>query len=709
MTTALEQPDVAHKRSTAIWVTIALLAFAMSAASLLYQEPRSWRLISIPTLFILTAVFRLSTTYSFTRIFPLLALIYVVVTLDYLRDGLHIPRGDSHLFQIHSFFQIAEVFAQGEGFSEWIPTAGGTRTGFSHIHLGIATPHRLLGYLLYGITPLSVVVAYKIAFAIGVILISFGWGLCLERLTRSTLGASLGALAIMLGGTGTAFHQEQVLFTTAYMPWLLLALIEIKHDRRWIIVFVALLGLGATNHFPQILAISLILVVLVTLLAFPRSVKDRLFLPHRGQVFASLLLFSAAILPLVYIAANMGDLRGWYRPSNLVATSYADYLTMWGGQYSLSDMIQYIKPKLLLLQDGLDVTGFYVGEVTILFAFVAILFSFRAAWPIALLALIAALLTTGKNSPIDVVWLLYHIAPPVIGSFRQWYHFFPVANFSLAALAAIGIAWCALWVDKMRDCGYSKLSYVLAGIVLAGIFVLGICQLAHTVLHYSRGHYMLEHKNRVTRDTFLKYEHAPSLLQYRTRLILDREEATALDKNVSPQEINNPRTFFIASTVKYGIESADDQISTYLASAPANNIAVIGAAPSDYPEIGDGVRSAAPNLKFQLRAHGIDIETESAKPGLLVTPMNYDLGIDATLNGTAVPALRVNGALAGIPIQAGKSVISLRVKHDSYLWIFYLHALVQLIVAIMIVYLIRAARNPFTIQPPSTNKSCLAT
>jgi len=260
----------------------------------------------------------------------LLALIYVAVTLDYLHDGLYIPRGDSHLFQIHSFVQIADGFAQGEGFSEWIPAAGGVRTGFSHIHLGVATPHRLLGYLLYSITPLSVVVAYKIAFAIGAILVGLGWGLCLERLTRSTLGACLGSLAIMLGGTGTAFHQEQVLYTTAYMPWLFLALIEIKQDRRWLIVFAALLGLAATTHFPQIYAISLALVVLLTLLSSPSSIKDRLFLPNRNQWLASVLLFGVAALPLVYIVANMDGLLSWYRPY-LTGASYADYIAMWGG------------------------------------------------------------------------------------------------------------------------------------------------------------------------------------------------------------------------------------------------------------------------------------------------------------------------------------------------------------------------------------------
>jgi len=363
-------------------------------------------------------------------------------------------------------------------------------------------------------------------------------------------------------------------------------------------------------------------------------------------------------------------------------------------------MIQYIRPKIDFLPDGLDRSGFYVGEVTIFFALVAMAFAFRAAWPIAVFALIAALLTAGKNSPVDVVRFLYLIASPIIKSFRQWYHFFPVINFCLAALAAIGIAWSVQWADKMRNRGYGKLSYVLAG-----IFVLGIYQEARTVFHYSHGYYMLEYKSRITREDFLKYEHAPSLLQYRARLILDREETAALDKNAEPRAMNNPRFLFVASTIKQGIESADHQIRAYLASGPAKNIAITGAVPSGYPEIGSGDPSASANSKFLLRTHGIDIETESAKPGLLVTPMNYDLGIDATLNGAAAPVLRVNGALAGIPIPSGKSSISLRVKSDIYPWIFYVHGLVQLMVAFMIVYLLTTAQRPFAVQPPSTNRS----
>ncbi len=697
------EPGATFRRSTTVWITVAVLAFVLSAAaSLFHQGPGHRSLILLPTLLITTAIYRLSATHSFARIFPLLVLVYVAVTLDYLH-GPFSPRGDSYVFHIPSFLQIAEGFARGEGFSEWLPAAGGVRTGFSHIHLGVATPHRFLGYLLYSITPLSALVAYKSAFAIGIILIGLGWGLCLERLTRSTLGASLGSLAIMLGGTGTGFHQEQILYTMMYMPWLLLALIEIKRDRRWLVVFAALLGLAATAHFPQIYALSLTLVVLMTLLASPRSIKDRVFLPGRNQLIASVLLFGAAALPLVYILANMDGLLSWHRP-NLTAISYTNYIEMLGRQYRLSDMLQYVRPSTDLPLENLDISGFYTGEVTVIFALAAIVFAFRAAWPIALFALIAAMLTVGTGAPIDIVGVLYLVASPIIKSFREWYHFFPVVNFCLAALAAIGITWCAQRVETMRHRGYGKLPYALAG-----IFVLGIYQLAYVVFPYSRGHYLIEHENRITREDFSRYDHDPSVLQYRARLILDREEAASIDRDASPQAMDNPRPVFVAASVKYGIGLPDDQISAYLASGPAGNIAIIGGAPTDHPEIVTGKPSAAATSEFTLRTHGIDIATTSAKSSLLVTPMNYDLDIDATLNGKPAAVLRVNGALAGIPVPAGKSSVSLRVKPDIYPWIFYLHALVQLIAAGMIIYLLAgtrmASQSPFAVQPPSTNRS----
>lgn len=169
--------------------------------------------------------------------------------------------------------------------------------------------------------------------------------------------------------------------------------------------------------------------------------------------------------------------------------------------------------------------------------------------------------------------------------------------------------------------------------------------------------------------------------------------------------MDNPRTVFVAAVVKYGIGAADNQIRAYLASGPARDFAVVGITPSDHPEIGTGNPSASSDSKFLLHTHGIDIETESARPGLLVTPVNYDLGLDATLNGKPATVLRVNGALAGIPIPSGKSSISLRVKSDIYPWIFYLHGLVQLIAAFMIVYLLTATQRPFAVQPPSTNRS----
>lgn len=679
--------SAAPDRATTVWIATALLGFALSAGmSIFHEGPGHRSLILIPTLLITAAVYRFSAAYSFIKTFPLLLLIYVAVTLDYLH-GSYSPRGDSYAFHIPAFLQVAEGFAQGEGLSEWLPAAGGVRTGFSHIHLGVATPHRFLGYLLYSIAPVSALVVYKITFALGVLLIGLGWGLCLERMTRSTLGASLGSLAIMLGGTGTGFHQEQILFTMIYMPWILLALIEIRQDRRWFIVLAGLVGLAATAHFPQIYAITLVLIVLITLLASPSSVKNRIFFPNRNQLIASTLLFSAAILPLVYIVTHMDGLLSWHRP-NLTAVSYANYLGMLGRQYTLADMWQYIRPITDLPLENMDISGFYVGEATVLFAFIATVFAFRATWPIALFTLVMALLTVGTGSPIDIIGALYLVASPIIKSFREWYHFFPLVNFGLAALAAIGIAWCAQQVGRARQRGYGKLSYILAG-----VFVLGVYQLAHIVFPYSRGHYLIEHENRITSDDFSRYDHDPSVLQYRARLILDRAETASIDKDASPQAMDNPRTVFVASTVKYGIVSADDQIHTYLASGPAKNFAAVGITPSDRPEIRAGVPSVSANPKLLLHTNGIDIETESPGAGLLVTPINYDLGLASTLNGAPVTALRVNGALAGIPIPSGKSSISLRVQTDTYPWIFYIHALVELLVAALIVYLLTQARR----------------
>jgi uncharacterized membrane protein YfhO len=57
----------------------------------------------------------------------------------------------------------------------------------------------------------------------------------------------------------------------------------------------------------------------------------------------------------------------------------------------------------------------------------------------------------------------------------------------------------------------------------------------------------------------------------------------------------------------------------------------------------------------------------TARPGIVVIPDNYDRGWRGTVNGVAAPILEVYGAYLGVPIGPGESVLRLEYR-DNYFW-----------------------------------------
>ena len=356
------------------------------------------------------------------------------------------PIHDSRNWQFPVFQYIGESLSATASFPAWIPIGGGVRTGFFQIPHFFFAPHRLFGYALYTLSPLPDVNAYKIQQLFGVLILSAGWWLFLERLTQSPLAASFGTLALAMGGTGITWHEEQVLSTTYLIPWFLLAAWQLENDRRLLFAIAAMFGLAATIYYPHILLLSF-LVWLVTFSVFRSGAfRQRISVATPLNISACIIIFLFCAAPLVYFLLHADILsspvRVW-RGAPMIARSYEEYVdlslgAMPGSSAYPDNFWQYLNP--LMPTSDYSHSSFFVGRITLIFCLAGLLLAPRRTLPILLMAGVFACLTLGFRSPIDFIEPLFRLSPSIMGSFRQWFHFFPMVNFCLSALAAIGLA-----------------------------------------------------------------------------------------------------------------------------------------------------------------------------------------------------------------------------------------------------------------------------
>lgn len=632
-----------------------------------------------------------SRTQNFLSVFPYAALFYLGTDLPYLLSSGY-PRADSWSYHVVNFEYFAEAFRQGAGFPEWYASAGGIRIGFSHINTGFALPHRLFGYALYALTPLSVLTTYKLSVAFGVLLLGLGVGLFLERLTASVSGALVGSLAIMLGGVGaTTVHQEQVVFTATWIPWILLALYEIKNDRRWLLVIGGLLGLSAVAHYPQIQMVSIGLYGLVAILVNRRAVAERLFIPGRGLAFLAIALFILAILPLPYIATHLNDLLSNER-GTLIPKTWEEY-TANRFNLGVTDLIfikQYLFP--VIHWDVLDPAGLFIGRITVLLAIVGLIFNFSKSLPAALLAGIFAFLVMGSYAPINLVSVLYHTMPLLIRPFRQWYHFFPLLNLCLAAIAAFGTAWL---IRRISAAGYWRHWLML---VFYGIAVAQATELADYSWRYAMTQGLLKPLPSPF-DRLTGSVHSPSIVQYKNRLLAEKCFPRYV-LGTAYLTTNMLGTTYLTTNIK-SVLSVGEQLTAVCSNNPSEvePITVANIPTALLPKLANLVPAVEPPkpIRMKLQFDGINIDVETNHNSLLVAPINYDLGVTATINGDDVNIWRTNAALVGVLVTPGKHAIKISVVNDAYLYILWIHIAVTLITVMLITVLLsRRSANSFS-------------
>lgn len=590
---------------------------------------------------------------------------YLFVIWDYLLDA-RFPVQDSYYFHFPVYEYIGDSLGATWSFPEWLPIGGGIRPGVLQISLLYFLPHRLLGYALLAWAPLSPIVAYNLQYAFGVLLMGAGWWLFLERWTGSMLAASFGTMALVMGGTGVTVHQEQVLGTSYLVPWFLLAVRHLQTDRRLLYALALMFGLAATLHFPHILLISFVVFVLVMLLFhFGPSLRNARACVG-PQFVLSLFLFFIAAAPALYILAHLGEFESPLRTSQdapLQAHSFDAYLALsieanLGSSAFAAELPHYLMPGFP--SDRPDLASYFVGRVTLLMALAALLLSPLRALPVVIMLGFFVLLTLGIRAPVPLVETLFALAPEIVGLFRQWFHFFPMINFCLTALAALGLAAAISRFDGILGRAGPAVLVLLFAVHLVELTAYGGAYLAEwSRARSEQGALLIRAAQGEAPSWGIASDR--TLLQYDNRVRANACCGWAL-----------PDSPVVTTVVRSVTGGASAQLAALQAMSNQTRRVAVVDAPSSLltPVARDAGGEVDAELgKLRYGYDGVEIDVSVNRAAILVLPINYDLGLEARIDGEPIALWRVNAALTGLLLPQGVSRVEIRVVPDLYRWI----------------------------------------
>ncbi len=360
---------------------------------------------------------------------------------------------DAFLFHFKNFAYLVNSLKHGFGIPTWYANDGGVPLGMYTLNYGLLMPYKWIGYAIYLYSNLEPMKVYKITLVLGMICVAIGFWLLLYKLTKSIPSTIFGTWMLLLGGFGlTVFHQEQIIFTIFYVPWVLLAFFKTLEDIKWIYVLSILYGFSLTAHFPPIIFISTIFMI-ISMFIFHRSKvlfywKKILIKKNIKHFIIASILFILSITPSLYTFKNLQNYRGNVLDGvneRLLATkTLKDYMKLNSG--GTSAPIKYFKQYVMKSDVPDDRFGFFVTRTGLVIALAISLFGFRKVKLYLLLLCLFSIATMGRFS--FFAHFLYIIRFPTISIFREYYHFFPFINIVLAIIGAIGMRYLLLLIDK---------------------------------------------------------------------------------------------------------------------------------------------------------------------------------------------------------------------------------------------------------------------
>jgi hypothetical protein len=370
------------------------------------------------------------------------------------------------------------------------------------------------------------------------------------------------------------------------------------------------------------------------------------------------MLMSLAAFPLGYVLDHLPNLTSFLRPREVEAQTLESYLALNETQHSSASpsyLLQYLEPWLFVGEKDIadDRCAFFVGRPCLLLAVLALVRSPKRALPVAAYGLMGLLLTLGTQGPINLPKWLFLAHIPGISGFRQWYHFFPLINVALAALAVLGAAdalqprvTISPGLGFLRKCVLWLLPLAIGDLVLYCVTCgLTFCRPMPDI--------------NLGAQQMLAPDHKPSVFLYKNRFELNRRMGA-----------NNMITGPLLTNVLVADDAGNshEMVTLFNVLSHKQFVTVVNS-PRNVLERHVSPSNAerfVKNCEWTLRPSEIEMRFDAPSPAFLLTPMNYDLKPSAYLDGERAEVWRANGAMAGVLVPAGQHTVVLHVNHDSY-------------------------------------------
>jgi hypothetical protein len=616
----------------------------------------------------------------------LIAACYIFFLLPVLDTSSLLPEQDNLMYHLPNYTYFSNSYKYGYGFPLWYPSNGGAQTGIFSLSFFPFLPYRLLGYLFYLLLPFHIVTLYKMTLAAGMLITCAGWWLFLNRLTGSRAGATFGCLMVLLGGTGmTVLHQEQILATITWAPWVMLVMLRVGKTPAYIVLLAVFLGFSITTHYPHIqfivfttLLISLAMTGKITT-AFIRSL-----VANKQVLLLALIAFILSASPLLYVTGIMGDFSSPHRETaELMISSYEDYIRlnrMGRSSAPVAYFANYVFPQAGL---PLDQFALYVTAAGLAAAVAGIALCFRATLAPLIVLIVCAWASIGVNGYLPQ--LLYYMKVPSLPYFRQWYHFIPMLNLSLSVMGAIGFASLLRFLVSLMDTWRKRTGYFVVALlftVSVGAMLFESRQHLKSYINlYNKKIYIAAEVNEkkfidlLTRGWFEYYKLGP-LLMYR--------EWYTFVKACPYAAVRAP---FVTTNFYADEEIPPTSLSSVMkrfcgtgASRYAIIVHPLSGAGGRLPGIRPLKKDTYLPSGLQFRLHrSLSAKDYSFTPrgafalgsvdstSLVVFPFSYKMGLRAYLNGGQAETYSVyGGAMTGVLVPGGEFRIELRVPFSLY-------------------------------------------
>lgn len=387
-------------------------------------------------------------------------------------------------FKIHySFFvYFAEFLRYLNHVPDWVYTAkGGVWIEPLANNYDFLAPYRIAASLVAWGTNLSLALIYKISF------LWLGQGVFLTGiyfLAKRLLGnipwaCALTALAILSPITVGILHQEQVLSSVIYLPYLWLCALEIPRQPRLLILLASLLGLSMNQNYPQQILIYFGVAAIAGFIAsaeFRKTLNDLFHRLNRGGekwiVIIAGFAFLVSASPVLLAFAQYRDLLA--APDRLggaalLPASFEDYRHINLIHFTSvlpRNLVQYFYAKPLPLPDigPLDDILLFLSPCLLLVILIApaVRFPHRGYQAAMLFGLVVC--AVGIYGPLPRLLFPWF---PGIQIFRQWYHFLEMLNPHLLFFAAFVLK---AFVHNSDRKGAIASAAILSVLGMSGVF-----------------------------------------------------------------------------------------------------------------------------------------------------------------------------------------------------------------------------------------------